>query len=264
MSFLLTYPEQLNTPEWQSKRKDILKRDYHQCTSCNNKTILKGLKCGVFGYQTQDILKRSKRLYIRDIKTGDFYAPQCSSSLSSNFGHSGVLYFNVNEDGWVDFVATMEPNAQVNIEISIVRDFCVKVSQSEVPGATDGGVVFGISQAAQEENQLFYKMSVPMIQEIDITGLIFTFVAGLHIHHHYYQEDRMAWEYPDKALTTLCWQCHETLHKNEKVKVLDSKGRVIGERTTCSRCFGAGVFPEYSHVKSGICFRCHGERFENT
>lgn len=85
-------------------------------------------------------------------------------------------------------------------------------------------------------------------------------VKGLHIHHRYYQEEKLAWEY--EALETLCWHCHEELHKNKRIPRLDKDGVKIGELTTCHRCGGAGYFPEFVHVESGECFHCRGKRFE--
>jgi hypothetical protein len=88
------------------------------------------------------------------------------------------------------------------------------------------------------------------------------FFYGLHVHHQYYQNNCMPWEYPKDALITLCWQCHEDVHKNEKVKHLNEFGEYIGELNYCQRCFGAGWFPEYNYVQNGICFRCNGARYE--
>lgn len=34
----------------------------------------------------------------------------------------------------------------------------------------------------------------------------------LQVHHLYYRKTKKAWEYPDKALTTLCKSCHEDEH----------------------------------------------------
>jgi 5-methylcytosine-specific restriction endonuclease McrA len=36
---------------------------------------------------------------------------------------------------------------------------------------------------------------------------------GLQVHHRYYDEGKMAWEYPDLALITLCKKCHEAEHE---------------------------------------------------
>lgn len=87
-------------------------------------------------------------------------------------------------------------------------------------------------------------------------------VRGLQVHHSYYQEGAMPWDYPDRDLTTLCWICHEKLHAKEKIPFLDRDGFEKGSLTPCYRCHSAGYFPEYNHVEDGICFRCRGARYE--
>lgn len=48
--------------------------------------------------------------------------------------------------------------------------------------------------------------------------------TNLHIHHLYYKNGVMPWEYPDDALITLCQLCHR---KVEFVKWLTKKGRIM-------------------------------------
>ncbi len=40
--------------------------------------------------------------------------------------------------------------------------------------------------------------------------------VNLQVHHHYYIEDHSAWEYPSRALITLCKSCHERLHERKR------------------------------------------------
>jgi len=97
---------------------------------------------------------------------------------------------------------------------------------------------------------------------IDDWGVLrWHYVKGLHVHHGYYQDGMMAWEYPLDALLTLCWSCHETLHRKEKIEVRDFAGEVVEYRDVCDRCFGAGYFPQYKHVEYGGCFQCRGSKF---
>lgn len=37
--------------------------------------------------------------------------------------------------------------------------------------------------------------------------------STLHVHHKRYVKGRMAWEYPNAELVTLCWSCHSTAHE---------------------------------------------------
>ncbi len=39
---------------------------------------------------------------------------------------------------------------------------------------------------------------------------------GLDVHHSYYQNGLMAWEYPDEALHCLCHECHEIRAQEER------------------------------------------------
>jgi hypothetical protein len=36
--------------------------------------------------------------------------------------------------------------------------------------------------------------------------------SSLHVHHRYYEKGADLWEYPDKALVTLCDSCHQQIH----------------------------------------------------
>lgn len=47
----------------------------------------------------------------------------------------------------------------------------------------------------------------------------------LHVHHCYYERDKMPWEYPSRSLVTLCEDCHffETKNlKNDKKTMIDA------------------------------------------
>lgn len=41
----------------------------------------------------------------------------------------------------------------------------------------------------------------------------------LNVHHRYYVEDRMPWDYPDHALITLCKECHKKEHEMNDINV---------------------------------------------
>ena len=86
----------------------------------------------------------------------------------------------------------------------------------------------------------------------------------LHVHHKLYVLGRLPWDYTNEELTTLCNWCHWELHENEQIKVYHQTDLGLEETilTVCSRCNGAGVFPEYSHIQAGICFKCNGARYE--
>jgi 5-methylcytosine-specific restriction endonuclease McrA len=46
---------------------------------------------------------------------------------------------------------------------------------------------------------------------------------SLEVHHMYYTEGRMAWDYPDSALITLCGACHQEEHNKKQGKLKASE-----------------------------------------
>jgi hypothetical protein len=83
----------------------------------------------------------------------------------------------------------------------------------------------------------------------------------LEVHHKYYVHNKYPWQYPEEALVTLCNWCHNELHQKTVVPYYSSEGQALGY-TPCSRCYGIGRLPEYSHVDDGVCFRCAGARYD--
>lgn len=45
------------------------------------------------------------------------------------------------------------------------------------------------------------------------------YARNLEVHHTYYIDEKLPWEYPDSALITLCSSCHKELHENSEVPV---------------------------------------------
>lgn len=45
---------------------------------------------------------------------------------------------------------------------------------------------------------------------------------NLDVHHKYYLQGKMAWDYPDAALMTLCRSCHGNIHKWHNVPTKQS------------------------------------------
>lgn len=88
-------------------------------------------------------------------------------------------------------------------------------------------------------------------------------IPGLNIHHNYYIQGLKPWEYEDdKALITLCENCHKNFHKHNQVPiyaVYKDKKSIIGHPVICPRCGGSGYLPQYSYYMNGVCFKCGGE-----
>ena len=85
----------------------------------------------------------------------------------------------------------------------------------------------------------------------------------MHVHHKYYILSKLPWEYPDDALITFCNWCHWKYHQENTVEVFqDAQMLNKIKLTKCSKCNGAGWFPEYRTIENGICFKCRGNKFE--
>lgn len=91
----------------------------------------------------------------------------------------------------------------------------------------------------------------------------------LHVHHKWYIKDEFPWEIENDGLVALCHYCHKDVHKKEEIPVYgkNSDGTLyhtINYNIYCTRCSGAGWFPQYKHVEDGICFKCRGDSISST
>lgn len=91
--------------------------------------------------------------------------------------------------------------------------------------------------------------------------LSWTFAKGLNVHHTYYQDGKLPWEYPDAALETYCSLCHKELHAKKKIPRLSASGEEIGFMTPCPRCSGLGWLEDYNYYQGGVCFCCGGAKY---
>lgn len=58
--------------------------------------------------------------------------------------------------------------------------------------------------------------------------------SHLNVHHLSYEKGKLAWEYPNEKLITLCHNCHEDLHREQNIETLNGISR--GDWYQC--CFG--------------------------
>lgn len=115
----------------------------------------------------------------------------------------------------------------------------------------DGKVVFGYAEDIQMEGGRFVTAFIRSVRG----------ETHLEVHHKCYINCKMPWEYSTDALVTLCNWCHQGVHDTSVIPFYSHTGEALGY-TPCHRCNGSGSFPEYSHVQSGVCFRCNGARYE--
>ncbi len=243
----MTYAELLESDLWKQKRKLVIQRDNFKCTNCQNVEYGKEYKVGLIFSNLinhkaalSTIVKDMWLTHIWNFKDDTVITTFINKTFSFDNSKSYIAYYDEEQGGKYANVIALR---MIDNKLIELNDNVLDI------------IKFGLKGKISEDTLIeVYKPITPFDS--------WEFAKDLHVHHKYYQTNLLPWDYPDSALTTLCWKCHEKLHNNEKITVLDSKGDEIGEYTYCHRCHGAGVFPEYSHVQSGICFRCHGARYE--
>ncbi len=231
----MNYIDQLNTDNWKSKRSSILARDSNKCQICHNKSYLENSSVAIICGIDNNSYKKPTTINFQDFVT-------LETSYIEVYNNQNIL-----EQGM--FITYLQHKQKYYL--TSVLDLKVKFNVSYF-GDLDSDKPFLLFQKADYSIEKLHS---------NLDDLKWRFVSNLHIHHNYYQVNTMAWEYPNSALQTLCWLCHENLHKNTEIDVLDENGDIIGRRKVCPRCYGAGWFPEYSHVEQGVCFKCNGERY---
>lgn len=226
----MTYEELLSDDRWGSKRNQIIIRDRLQCTLCANERLLTNSFTGAL------VLKGKN-------DQGALYG--FMGSVTTGITSSKKIFLK-NDTSITDVVISQ--GDIVYIDSEFVNEPFLKI--------------LGIRSWLQQDRQAVTKRWENLPFANNYNEFEWKYVPGLHVHHKYYQIGLKPWGYPDEALQTLCWVCHEELHKTCKVDLLDERGKVIKYLTPCHRCYGAGVFPEYRHIIKGLCFHCRGAKYE--
>ena len=158
------------------------------------------------------------------------------SAISENTGflplRDRLLYFRGNYVDGIDFIDTIDLCSLQLPQLKFAR-----LWQQE---------------DAAEDSHYNYICFTNRITELD-------FIPDLNVHHKHYIKGKMAWEYSDNVLVTLCPTCHKSEHENNTILVYSDEKLMESEPTEiCQRCEGLGYLPQYSHVENGICFSCGG------
>jgi|GEM_PF-3819089 len=175
----MSYQDDLNSPEWRSKRKEIIIRDNLKCTKCNNANLIKdsligllrykgynekGTSFNFYGYNGLDVLVRK----LVRIKRGATLVP------------FGSLAFNI---------AYIDPEFEDNTFARIMAIREMQPFEDELP----------VSLYDEKFKQNTYRLR----DKID-DNYNWKIVPALHVHHTYYQINLKPWEYLNESLQTLC------------------------------------------------------------
>ncbi len=255
-----SYQELLLSQEWKKKRKEILERDSFCCSSCSNRNLIDSLNCGVVHFDNKyhwpsKIINDKIQLNIIDYKTDSLVKRDVESKIvTPNRDEIYIIYYKV------EWRKLSETSSVEDFYVIGIRN--IEVYEYLKQPIKDDFLSFLLGHDHYKLRGYISENTYASIYSKEYPKFKWNQVNGLHVHHSYYQSGRDPWEYPNDALTTFCWVCHEKFHKENKVPYLDKNGFKIGEVTPCYRCSGAGEFPEYYHVEHGICFRCRGAKYE--
>ena len=251
----MTYPEQLDTTEWKNKRGEILKRDAFKCQNCSNQKPVVEMDKGFFSGFCFPTSKEA--IHIDNFGRDKFMRSGIKSEYSKYLTESAVVY-SKKIPRWRRMVLAMRKLDED--EKIIFNKYAKKINQLRKSDINKLDNLVSSIVALEEKRRVEF---TEVNEQKSKTTFEWLFMLGLHIHHKYYIKELRAWEYKNDALITLCQTCHEDLHRNQAVPVYDNEFELLGHYEYCKRCHGAGVFPEYSHVQKGICFRCNGARYED-
>lgn len=248
----LSYPEQLETQEWLSKRGQILLRDNSTCQFC--------------GRQASEYVRSNNfdegRIHNIGIDTAAGRITKAILELDNIKTPKEFQDEMMDEKG--EGLAVGKGNYLLAITNRMVflyilcSDFSVFQQQKEKFRAVRARIhsKYPVFVFFREDSEL-ESLNLPIYycQED---------MVKLNVHHKYYLVGRNAWEYRDDALVTLCDRCHSQIHHNSIVETFIYRDgvKVAMNYTPCTRCGGVGYFPEYRKVENGICFRCRGNRYE--
>lgn len=243
MQNMPSYFELLKKDEWKEKREVILRRDGYYCTDCN--------KSSSYTYFDRAIY------FEKDRKV--------------NLNH--VIPAQIPLE---DF--------KKSFDIELIN-ICKEPKTSLLYGVCLNYVVFGIDNSLdlntinkKELTINYYNIGqlsgsfLPIIMHKKSVEKVFIPIPltcavnhrpMLQVHHKRYILGKLPWQYSNSDLITLCNYCHQKLHDSNVVPVLKEtkSGYEEVNLMACSRCNGSGYMPQYSHVKSGVCFKCNGKRF---
>ena len=230
-----SYSELLQDENWKLKRQIILERDKSLCSNCYNFN------------------------HLSDLFVGYIKRKDDSGELLVGWNISGLRNCTIvdldTDYNWYMLYITEKEKIDFNKLKNYVVYFEIKDQHRNI-----------VAICEEDKNyagfhSLLSKESNPYRKKEFIKFAKYVQLKGLHIHHTFYQEGRLPWEYPNESLITVCWKCHEEIHSIQEIPYLDINGKCVRNLTPCGRCKGAGYLPQYRHVENGICFECRGKRF---
>lgn len=267
----MRYKEQLETTEWTKKREQILFRDHYQCQSCGKHGIcgqnifievkdIKQLKEYIGDKSILELLNTSlyKDISIEDNKEDfevvmdDEYFPPIKKA--------GYLFYPIITTNSIQIPSHYLFYGKSN-DIKEIFEYCFHAENmfTEILGCNRSKNIIppfflqAIKLNGKDVFQFITKNKSIIIRKESATTPV------LNIHHKSYIMNRLAWEYDNSNLITLCENCHEEEHIQQEIPLYDENLNLISHIETCDRCNGLGYIKQYNYYHNGICFKCEGK-----
>lgn len=262
-----SYRDLLQSDYWRVKREEIVNRDKNKCQHCFNKSHLE-YRLSTFSlkpYKGNSTIIKIDNSNDTEIFTERIFTFYLSLKIAPKDRLIVVYKEDSNFSKIIGFFSTNISISENEIDEEIEKNISNELLKFE-PYMREAMRSYLKSYASPRRliiSKLIEKKIKASIHSLELNTFNWSEVKNLHVHHKYYQMGKLPWDYPNEALVTLCWSCHEDIHKKEKTKWLDENGQIVGLLTPCPRCFGAGDFPEFNHIQNGICFRCNGAKYED-
>ena len=236
----IPYQSLLSCNEWLDRRKQILKRDKYYCRDC-------GVSSSIFHDNFTLNFQKGTNLNLDRVVYSKTQLPQFKASFTTG----DIKVYKHPELGFIYGLST-------NYIVFAMNQASLNTPRKELvinyyPDHLSGRIIPVVDTQNGSEHPIPLPITNPTRQKVP-----------LQVHHNYYVHRRLPWEYEDEALVSLCAVCHHRFHEENQVKIFTQKGNELIELnyTPCRRCNGLGYFDQFSKVQGGICFRCHGARFE--
>lgn len=258
----MTYQEQLESEKWKEKRKEIILRDKCCCKKCGNSKIIENATKITVTPKITDEYLAFQFFHNGEKHFRMFYYSRniINSSFISSLRYALDVYISEFES-IINIYAIRRFKLDFEKCINETKQRILQLGEQPIHPSRQGrkGIFYRKIALEMLTSELQWYKDLQNSYQDENSWLV---IPGLNVHHKFYVKNRMAWDYDDAALTTLCADCHKDLHQNEEVLQYDEYGNVVRKLTVCSRCNGAGILPQYMHVQNGICFRCWGVQYD--
>ena len=268
---MMTYKEQLESQEWKKKRNEILKRDNYHCQHCG--------KLGICGNSTNIYLSDLKELKnfidkpsiyqaINTFLLEDIECNEKNKASDVEIWYGDEDYPIKKRKQWKlypvsSILSNITPfyifSMMSDIDLNDLYEFSIKKDSLSISILLHNHPLYAQTpvylQTLGSNGKGIYAISYNnrsmVLLDRDST------LPLLDIHHKFYKENHLAWEYDNSNLITLCRDCHEKEHAAHGILLLDENDEPI-EVCMCDRCGGTGYLPQYKYFQHGICFKCGG------